>query len=295
MSYTALDKNYDVLKNVELTHQLYNGDGFVKIIDCMPRLAPIGRTMDYAIVQMARASVGSGLKSEREDNALINYLVRNKHTSPLEGIEFKFMVRCPIFIARQVMRHRTFSFNEFSARYSILPDQFYKTTPRRQSSLFKQSSDDSDITDEQIKEYEKYLNSAENLYKEYDRMISLGISKELARIALPVSIYTEFYMKGNLHNFLHFIKLRMDLHAQNEIRELATAMYSIIKTLVPVATGAWEKYTLHAITLSQYEIDAINSKNPSISNSKTLDTEYKSKLKLLGLNFNTSIDETEDA
>jgi thymidylate synthase (FAD) len=220
----------------------------VKLIDYMGT--------DSSIVQAARISYGAGTKTPSDDRSLIRYLLRNRHTTPFEMVEFKFRIKCPIFIARQLMRHRTASINEISARYSIIPNDYYIPKPfRLQSKTNKQGSSDGTL-DESI-EFDlmsKYIECCENAFRLYDDMIDKGVSRELARCVLPQSTFTEFYWKINLHNILHFLRLRMDPHAQQEIRDIAQMIYNHVKERVPVTTEAYEDYCVGTVTFNRNEI-----------------------------------------
>ncbi|MEL7472787.1 MAG: FAD-dependent thymidylate synthase [Planctomycetota bacterium] len=240
--------------------------GFVALVDCMPRLVPTTPgetpTADGAIVQAARVSYGAGTKKVNEDRGLIRYLLRHRHTTPFEMVEFKFHVAMPVFVARQWIRHRTANVNEYSARYSILPDRFYTPTAdavRKQSTSNRQGGDDTFTPDEvtTAQDFLDYLAQTESLYKKYESLTEAGVSRELARIGLPVSVYTEWYWKCDLHNTLRFLSLRMDPHAQQEIRDFAFAMYRLIEPLVPITCEAFGDYELDALHLTRLEIAAL--------------------------------------
>ncbi|MGH7244555.1 MAG: FAD-dependent thymidylate synthase [Phycisphaerales bacterium] len=241
--------------------------GFIALVDCMPRLVPQGQTADAAIVQAARVSYGQGTKKLNEDRGLIRYLLRHRHTTPLEMVEVKFHVCMPIFVARQWIRHRTANVNEYSARYSILPDRFY--TPnldqvRKQSKanrqggeeLFRVHDDAQELKTAQ--EFVSYLADVEGFYKQYLALTEQGVSREMARIGLPVNMYTEWYWKCDLHNTLRFLALRIDAHAQAEIRVFAEAMLKLIEPLVPATVEAWRDYELGGVNLSRLEVEALN-------------------------------------
>lgn len=237
--------------------------GFVELVDVMPRIVPDGQTCDYAICQMARTSYGQGTKTINEDKALINYLMRCAHTSPFEAVEIKFHMRLPIFVARQMIRHRTSSLNEISARYSVMEDNFYLPTAqqlRSQSKTNKQGSDGL-INIEEATGFSKEIEEfCDNAYALYTRMLDAGVAREQARMVLPLNLYTEWYWKQDLHNMLHMMALRCDHHAQEEIQVYGNAMLNIVKYLCPWAIEAWEKYHVlrGAIKLTSLEKDAIN-------------------------------------
>jgi thymidylate synthase (FAD) len=224
-------------------------DGFIRLIDYM--------ASDAAVVQAARVSYGEGTKSINDDTGLIRYLMRHRHTTPFEMCEFKFHIRVPMDTWRQWIRHRTASVNEYSTRYSIAIDAAQKTDPKKwriQSKDNKQGS--SGYLDEhlgvELSEREKELQKlARDIYEE---RIGRGVAKEQARKDLPLSTYTEAYWKIDLHNLLHFLSLRIDSHAQYEIRMYAQAIAEIIKKIVPITYTAFEDYVLQSIKLSGPEL-----------------------------------------
>ena len=259
--------------------------GFVALVDSMPRLVPEGQTADSAIVQAARVSYGAGTKKVNEDRGLIRYLLRHRHTTPFEMVEFKFHIAMPIFVARQWIRHRTANVNEYSARYSIVPDRFYRPSienVRKQSTSNRQGGEES-IEVGTAEEFLKLLEDSEALYQRYLSLTEKGVAREIARAALPVSVFTEWYWKCDLHNILHFLSLRMDEHAQIEIRDYATAMYDLIKGIVPLSCEAFEDYRINAMQLTGLEIDALRSGKPLASSNKRENAEWESKRKKLGL------------
>ncbi|MEC8320055.1 MAG: FAD-dependent thymidylate synthase [Planctomycetota bacterium] len=259
--------------------------GFVALVDAMPRLVPEGQTADSAIVQAARVSYGAGTKKVNEDRGLIRYLLRHRHTTPFEMIEFKFHIAMPIFVARQWIRHRTANVNEYSARYSIVPDRFYRPSienVRKQSTTNRQGGEES-IEVGTAEEFLKLLEDSEALYERYLSLTEKGVAREIARAALPVSVFTEWYWKCDLHNILHFLSLRMDEHAQIEIRDYATAMYDLIKGIVPLTCEAFEDYRINAMHLTGLEIDALRTGQPLASTNKRENAEWEAKRKRLGL------------
>ncbi|MBS0197955.1 MAG: FAD-dependent thymidylate synthase [Planctomycetes bacterium] len=241
--------------------------GFVALVDAMPRLVPEGQTADQAIVQAARVSYGQGTKHVNEDRGLIRYLLRHRHTTPFEMVEFKFHVCMPIFVARQWIRHRTANVNEYSGRYSIIPDRFYTPTVdsiRKQSAANRQGGEQTFTpTDaEEVKTAEEFINflkAVETQYAKYIELTDKGVSRELARIGLPVNMYTEWYWKCDLHNLLRFLSLRMDSHAQLEIRVFAQAMCTLIEKIVPITVQAFRDYEFDAMHLTRLEIEAIRA------------------------------------
>jgi thymidylate synthase (FAD) len=259
--------------------------GLVALVDAMPRLVPTGKTADFAIVQAARVSYGQGTKQVNEDRGLIRYLIRHRHTTPLEMVEFKFHCAMPIFVARQWIRHRTANVNEYSARYSVVPDRFYKPSPDnvRKQSLTNRQGGDEPMDAMTASEFLAYLDKSEALYADYQKLIDKGVSRELARIALPVSAFTEWYWKCDLHNILRFLSLRMDSHAQQEIREYAYAMYELVKGIVPIAAEAFIDYDLEAMHLTRLEIEAMKNGAAIQTENKREQAEWEAKKKRLGL------------
>lgn len=240
-------------------------DGFVQLVDFMGS--------DAAIVQAARVSYGAGTKKFSEDRALVRYLMRNKHTSPFEMCEVKLLVRVPMDTWRQWIRHRTASVNEYSTRYSVAIDSCQTTKPnewRTQSRTNKQGSEGyiSEASAEAFSESEKNFHEhAKNLYKS---RLEMGVAREQARKDLPLSTYTEAYWKIDLHNLFHFLTLRMDSHAQLEIRSYANVIGNeIVAKIFPLAWEAFVDYKLKSLTFSRIELDALKD---VIHKIKVLDT-----------------------
>lgn len=259
--------------------------GLIALVDVMPRLVPEGQTADFAIVQAARVSYGLGTKKISEDRTLIRYLMRHRHTSPFEMVEFKFHVVMPIFVARQWIRHRTASVNEYSARYSIVPDRFYRPSLeniRAQSTTNRQGSG-GPVDEVTAREFLAYLDRCEQAYREYERLVEKGLAREQARIGLPLNIYTEWYWKCDLHNTFHFLSLRMDSRAQQEIRDYAFAMFNLIRPIVPLACEAFLDYEFCGMRLSRLEIEALRSGQPLASDNKREREEWEEKRRRLGL------------
>lgn len=227
--------------------------GFVRLIDYMGS--------DEAIVQAARVSYGKGTKKVHQDRGLIRYLLRHHHTSPFEMVEFKFHCKMPIFVARQWIRHRTASINEYSLRYSRAIGDFYFPRPehiRFQSKSNHQGRSDEDVPVElQQQVLEILKNQAEKAWADYEELADHDIARELARIHLPVSLYTEWYWKIDLNNLLHFLQLRLDPHAQYEIRVYALAIADIVKKIVPITWEAFTDYVINALTFSRQELDIL--------------------------------------
>ncbi len=233
--------------------------GFVRVIDYMGD--------DNAIVQAARVSYGKGTKQLNQDKGLINYLMRHKHTTPFEMCEIKFHIKLPIFVARQWIRHRTASVNEYSARYSILGNEFYlpaQDTLAPQSQTNKQGRSNEKISKEIADKVLVLLEKdARMCYQHYTEMMNqdedgniidpnvIGITRELARMNLTLNYYTEWYWKVNLHNLLNFLLLRGDSHAQYEIRVYAEKMLEIVKSWVPFTYEAFKEYRLESHNISK--------------------------------------------
>mgnify|MGYP003868632721 CR=1 FL=1 len=232
--------------------------GFVGLVDSMGS--------DSAVVQAARVSYGAGTKQVNDDRNLIRYLMRHKHTTPFEMCEVKFHLKMPIFVMRQLVRHRTASINEYSARYSVMTDEFYipeLEQIQKQSTTNKQGREESEWFFNDKREVQHaFQRSFHNAYKEYTSLLGKednGLARELARSVLPVGGYTELYWKANLKNFLHMIKLRSDPHAQWEIQELANAMYNLVKDKFPQVCEAFEDYEQNAVTASRMEVDLLQA------------------------------------
>ncbi len=226
--------------------------GFVRLVDAMGD--------DRRIVQAARVSYGEGTKTVREDAALIDYLMRHRHTSPFEMVEFTFHVKAPIFVVRQWFRHRTASVNEISARYSVLKDEFYEPAPgelRAQSEVNKQAGEGRLPAAEAERASALLAAAGRDVYARYQELLALGVAREQARSVLPVGIYTEFYWKQDLHNLLHFLRLRLDHHAQAEIRAYARAVAEFVKARVPLVWRSFEEHVLNAHTLSASELEVL--------------------------------------
>lgn len=289
----TLIREIDVLKNKTREIKLYSDKGLVKLIDCMPRLlAPGKSTSDYRIAEMARTSYGKqvDLKSDEDDSRLISYLIENYHTSPLEGIKFTFLIKCPIYVARQLERHRTANINEYSMRYSEAIDEFYFPEPRAQDKTNKQQSVDFKFDPETISLYKSTCESTANMIKIYNEFLKRGIAREVSRSILCTAEMTQLYWVMDLHNLFKFLKLRCDrAHAQKEIADLADAIFELIKPIVPAACKAFEKYWLQSVSLTQEDLAVIKSNVPpeifrkSIDSSKLSVRQKKDLLRKLGL------------
>ena len=255
--------------------------GFVRVVDYMGD--------DAAIVQAARVSYGRGTKQVSGDRGLINYLMRHRHTSPFEMCELKLHVKLPIFVARQWIRHRTANVNEYSARYSVLDREFYipdkdllklvKTGRKEepvQERLFalpgaehtaaqslanKQGRDEVLATDTAAGVLRDIGGISSRSFTVYERLLgdedTPGIARELARMVLPLNTYTQWYWKVDLHNLLHFLRLRHDSHAQYEIRAYAEVLLDIVQKWVPLTAAAFEEYRAGGAELSATALQVI--------------------------------------
>jgi thymidylate synthase (FAD) len=234
-----LDKEYPVLDK-----------GFVRLVDYMGS--------DERVVQAARVSYGEGTKSYREDAGLIDYLLRHQHTSPFEQVVLTFHIKLPIFVARQMVRHRTASLNEVSGRYSVMKDDFYVPVDgdmALQSTDNKQGRLDEPVSAGMAGELRAALAGGQKqAYTEYSALIDKGIARELARINLPLSLYTEWYWEMDLHNLFHFLQLRMDGHAQLEIRRYAEVMFDICRKVAPRCCESFERHRLGGVSFSAGEM-----------------------------------------
>jgi thymidylate synthase (FAD) len=274
----------DILDGKERIQVDIGNHGFIALVDVMPRMVPVGATADYAIVQAARVSYGQGTKTPSDDKSLIRYLMRHRHSTPFEMVEMKFHVSLPMFIARQWIRHRTANVNEYSARYSVVPDAFWRPEDARaQGSSTKQTGEG--VAGEEAQDLlDKALEKAESCYLDYENLIKAGVCREQARAILPVSAYTQWYWKCDLHNIFNFISLRIDKHAKQEIRDYAQAMFDMVKMVFPISSEAFEDYRLGAMQLTRLEVEAISSGSTQINSSNKRESEeWHAKMKLLNL------------
>ncbi|HMD67677.1 MAG TPA: FAD-dependent thymidylate synthase [Chitinivibrionales bacterium] len=239
-----LDKKFKVLDK-----------GFVRLVDYLGN--------DSRIVQAARVSFGKGTKTFREDTGLINYLLRNDHTSPFEQVVFTFHVKLPIFVARQWIRHRTARLNEISGRYSVMKSEFYLPSTGGiafQSENNKQGRSSEAVPAAMQKTVLSILTKYQKeLYGAYEDLLDNNIARELARINLPLSLYTEWYWQIDLHNLFRFLSLRLDAHAQLEIREYAKVLHRICAMVCPVALEAFDEHVLYGVRFSRSEMTAVRN------------------------------------
>ncbi|HEX2524802.1 MAG TPA: FAD-dependent thymidylate synthase [Geminicoccus sp.] len=231
--------------------------GFIRVVDYMGD--------DAGVVQAARVSYGKGTRKVSDDRGLIRYLMRHRHTSPFEMCEIKLHVKLPIFIARQWIRHRTAAVNEYSARYSVLDDDFYvpETGAVAVQSHDNRQGRGAAFSPEEAQAVQRTIREAgEEAFARYHRLLNedgsgqpadpdkAGVARELARVVLPLSTYSQWYWKIDLHNLLHFVALRLDTHAQAEIRAYAEVLAAILQRWVPLTWEAFQDYRLNALELS---------------------------------------------
>lgn len=216
---------------------------------------------DAAVVQAARTSYGAGTKTVREDKGLINYLMRNDHASPFEMVSLKFHIKLPIFVFAQMVRHRTAKLNAMSARYSEMPDEFYEPHPdewRGQDTVNKQGSAGfiqiERVPGDPMTATDCFPAYVAESYRLYQGMLRQGVAREQARMALPQNLYTEIVWKCDLRNLLNFLRLRLDWHAQQEIRVYAEAMAQCAKAVAPLCYEAFEEHVQHGRRFSRSEV-----------------------------------------
>lgn len=229
--------------------------GFVRLVDVMGD--------DGSIVQAARVSYGKGTKSKRRDQGLINYLMKHRHNSPFEMVEFKFHCKMPIFVARQWVRHRTANINEISGRYSVMDETVWEPTKedlRQQSEINRQGSVEEPVPEPTNTEIlEQFKADQDLIFKHYNENLEKGVAREIARTNLPLSTYTEWYWKIDLHNLLHFLELRMEAHAQKEIRVYANAIAEFVKRQCPMSWNAFEEFRLSGSYFSGPEMKIVRN------------------------------------
>jgi len=231
--------------------------GFVRLVDSMGG--------DDAIVQSARVSYGQGTSKVSQDRGLIRYLMRHRHTTPFEMVEFKFHCKMPIFVARQWVRHRTANINEYSLRYSEARDDFYVPDPEHiqfQSTLNKQGRMGEVPPELKQKVLDYFTEISDRSFSMYSELNEAGVARELIRSILPVNLYTEWYWKNDLHNLLHFIGLRSDSHAQYEIRVYSDAMAESVKKVAPFAWEAFQDYVIGGMRFSKVEQGLLEKQLP---------------------------------
>ena len=224
--------------------------GFVKLLDVMGD--------DQEVENAARISYGEGTRKVSQTRNLIRYLMRHKHTSPFEMCEVKFHIKLPIFIMRQLVRHRTANLNEYSGRYSVMSDEFYLPHGdylQKQSKTNNQGRGEEHEAKGAVQfEFNRMYDSAQIAY---ENLLRADLAREISRAVLPVANYTECIWKIDLHNFFHFVRLRSDSHAQREIRDYSDAMYELVKPHFPLCCEAFEDYVRDAVTFSKQEMELI--------------------------------------
>lgn len=276
-----MSDTYDVLDGLT-RHVIVHTHGFVELLDVMPRLCSHGHTVDRAVVEAARVSY-QGKQPTSDDRTLLRYLMRHRHTTPFEMVEFKFHVRAPIFVARQWMRHRAASINEVSARYTEVKDDYYIPEVVRVQSKDNRQGGEEAADQWLTPAFFATCVQSNQTFDAYARMLDLGVSRELARINLPQSTYTEWYWKIDLHNLLRFISLRMDSHAQKEIRDYAEVIWGMVKRLAPDTAQAFIDYELQAVRLTRLEVEAMRDGAAIDSTNKREIAEWAAKQRQLGL------------
>lgn len=259
--------SWEEMKDDPQARKLLN-HGFVALVDHMGS--------DETIVQSARVSYGKGTKSVNADRGLIRYLMRHRHTTPFEMVEFRFICKMPIFVARQWIRHRTANVNEYSGRYSVMVDEFYVPELEHilpQSKENHQGRSGEMSLQDQRAARQEIIKSNADCYDRYQRLLGEsndleahgftgdfdGISREMARGVLSVNNYTEWYWKCDAKNLMHFLALRMDNHAQYEIQVFAKAMYELIEPYIPLTLEAFNDYGLLSNSISRMEIEAVTA------------------------------------
>jgi thymidylate synthase (FAD) len=253
--------NLEAEEQLDVEHKVLD-KGFVRLVDYMGG--------DQRIVDAARVSYQAGTKKASSDRDLIRYLLRHKHTTPFEKVRFEFHIKIPIFVMRQWIRHRMSSTNEESARYSVMKDEFYIPEQfRGQAANNKQGSSDL-LFDRIERPYDGYVSETvsvtdyltdlcANAYEQYQDLLGQGVTREMARMVLPVNLYTEFYWTVDLWNLMSFLKLRLDSHAQLEIQECAKPVEMLARAVCPDAMEAWTDYINDAKSFSRMEVGIIRS------------------------------------
>lgn len=264
--------------------------GVVGLIDCMPRVVQPGETFDHAVLQAARVSYGNdkAVETEAANRGLIRYLMRHRHSTPFEMVDIKFYMSLPIFVCRQMVRHRTASINEYSMRYKQPKERFFvpdSENVRKQSTNNKQGSEGTI----ELKDAEDFIAYTESVAKDsleqYNKFEALGVGREIARVNLPLSAFTEWYWEIDLANLLHFLSLRRDGHAQKEIRDYADAMYELVKPLAPYTIEAFEDFRFNSMQLTALEIEAIRAGSEKLGprGTKREQAEFDAKRARLGI------------
>lgn len=270
---------------------LLDGKGYVKVVDIFPRIVDDGRTPEYIIAKSARVSYGEDNKTPNQDKALIQFLIKNQHTSPLEMCNITFCIKAPLAICTQILRHRTFKFNQFSQRYSEVSEEMGRMEMhknekflRKQSKINHQASeiglDDTQIVLKKLQEAEELQNKIKEKYKE---LLELGFCKELARMYLPQATYSTLYLQADLNNLMKFLKLRCAPDAQVEIQEIANSMYQLAKQFFPISFEVMDNY-LDSTYLGKLEKKMIKEKKiPQEITSKSERKKFEDLARELGI------------
>lgn len=287
-------ENINSLENAELEiNGLLDSQGFVKVIKVSPETHPEGFTPEYLVAKAARASYGSDTKTPTADKRLVEFLLRNHHTSPLEMCSITFCLKLPIAICRQLLRHRTGKFNEFSQRYSEVTEEVDRfrldktaMSLRGRSSTNKQASE-FNLKGEQIKDIVSRIQKAEELqdevFKSYRSLLDAGLTKEVARFYLPVSTYTTIYVQFDLNNLIKFLRLRCAPDAQYEIQVYANAMKKLAKQFFPTCLNLEDDYK-DGVWMGKYEKQMIMEKRiPEEVSSKTHQKQLRDLASELGI------------
>ena len=279
-------------KNLEVTG-LLDGQGFVKVVKVSPETHPEGFTPEYLVAKAARASYGSDTKTPEADKRLVEFLLRNHHTSPLEMCSMTFCLKLPIAICRQLLRHRTGKFNEFSQRYSEVTEEVDRLRLDRTAMALRGKSKDNkqcsefNLKTEQIKDIVSRIQKAEDLqdkvFRSYKSLLDAGLAKEVARFYLPVSTYTTIYVQFDLNNFIKFLRLRCAPDAQYEIRVYANAMKKLAKQFFPICLDLEDDYS-GGMWMGKYEKQMIKEKRiPEEVTSKTFEKQLRDLAKELDI------------
>ena len=279
-------------KNLEVTG-LLDGQGFVKVVKVSPETHPEGFTPEYLVAKAARASYGSDTKTPEADKRLVEFLLRNHHTSPLEMCSMTFCLKLPIAICRQLLRHRTGKFNEFSQRYSEVTEEVDRLRLDRTAMTLRGKSKDNkqcsefNLKTEQIKDIVSRIQKAEDLqdkvFRSYKSLLDAGLAKEVARFYLPVSTYTTIYVQFDLNNFIKFLRLRCAPDAQYEIRVYANAMKKLAKQFFPICLDLEDDYS-GGMWMGKYEKQMIKEKRiPEEVTSKTFEKQLRDLAKELDI------------
>lgn len=295
-----MSESIDILKKVypnekDSSIEVF-GHGFVKLTDCSPRVVPKGRKCEFRAVQSARVSYGrvigdtatstnrkgetmqyaDGLRSVSEDANLLRYLIRHGHTSPLESISFQFVLKVPIHVKNQIIRHRTARVNEYSQRYNKVDLGFYNGSVRMQGNTHnKQSSDGKTfVSSAAMLAWSEYVEHTHKTLELYNKVVESGIAREVARSHLPLSTFTIMYFNMDLNNILKFLRLRTGEGAQKEVRDVAEAMRKLIEPLVPVAMEVFDNEK-EGMFLNKNDIDYLNCNGETASDYNGNSGEYR--------------------